>query len=99
MKPAYDSKGIPMEPGDVLRSFHFSTKRKNFYLYHVVCIHNDCLRAVPAFRLAQIEDKGGEMYLIGHVELFTIVQERPRFENGRCVNRKRVRDLPAPDKV
>lgn len=39
MKPGegYDSKGVPIYPGDLVRSYHFTGARwrKKYYLYHV----------------------------------------------------------------
>lgn len=37
---AWDKNGIPILPGDLLRSFHYKDGRRNMYLYHVVC-HDD----------------------------------------------------------
>lgn len=32
----YDRKGVPIHPGDLIRSFHFiGARRKRYYLYHV----------------------------------------------------------------
>lgn len=54
----YDKHGIPIHPGDLLRTPHFrGPRRRIYYLYHVACLMRDdetgheYLRMVPASRL------------------------------------------------
>ena len=48
----YDRNGIPIYPGDLLRTFHFrgGPHGRNYYLYHVVVMDVEAggLRMVPA---------------------------------------------------
>ena len=43
----HDSKGIPIYPGDLLRSYHFTGKhQKVYYLYHVALMIEGAMRMV-----------------------------------------------------
>lgn len=33
---AWDNKGVPILPGDLVRTFHYRDGRRNMYVYHVV---------------------------------------------------------------
>lgn len=58
----HDAKGIPIHPGDLLRSFHFrGARRKVYYLYHVVTRREDgSLWAVPTSELEPtLRNRGG----------------------------------------
>jgi hypothetical protein len=58
----FDCKGIPVYPGDLIRSKHFVGKRrKQYYLYHVAVWNSiyKCLEMVPTCCLEPTKDKGG----------------------------------------
>lgn len=49
MGELYDIKGIPIYPGDLLRTYHFTGRRnKIYYLYHVATKDGHGLRLLPA---------------------------------------------------
>ncbi len=55
----HDSKGIPIYPGDLLRSFHFRGQRRRiFYLYHVAIFDSEAggMRMMPASYLRENAD-------------------------------------------
>lgn len=41
----YDERGIPLEEGDLIRVFHFRTKRKKYWMYKRVFRHEGFLMA------------------------------------------------------
>lgn len=44
----HDMYGVPICPGDLLKSFHFTDRRrKRHYLYHVAVKHGDHLMMIP----------------------------------------------------
>lgn len=50
----FDKNGIPIYPGDLLRTFHFTgPRRKKFFLYHVAVFDRDAsaMRMVPVNHL------------------------------------------------
>lgn len=54
----YDTKGVPIYPGDLIRSYHFTGARnKRFYLYHVVTKGVGGLYGVPTEWLAMNESE------------------------------------------
>ena len=63
MKPgeAYDSRGFPIYPGDLLRSFHFMGSRygRYYYLYHVAVLRDGELDMVPTAYLEKSLIAGG----------------------------------------
>ena len=57
----YDRRGIPIMPGDLLRSIHFKDYRRRWhYLYHVV---NDEMVAVPLAQALGGRANGGDVPL------------------------------------
>lgn len=55
-----DVKGIPICPGDLLRSFHYiGARRKRHFLYHVAVLENDTLFAVPTSHLEPTKRNDG----------------------------------------
>lgn len=62
MKPGdvYDKNGVPVYPGDLVRTFHFTgPRRRRFYLYHTaVCVEGH-LRLIPTSHLEPSKIKGG----------------------------------------
>jgi hypothetical protein len=61
----FDKKGVPIYPGDLIRSFHFrGARRKIYYLYHVAVLKNGRMWMVPTCYLdPTIKDTGGRCYL------------------------------------
>lgn len=56
----YDLKGVPIFPGDLLRTFHFiGSRRKRHYLYHTVVNEDGYLCMVPTCWLETPLQKGG----------------------------------------
>ena len=48
-----DSKGIPIYPGDLLKSLHFTgARRKRYWLYHLVVYREGALRMAHPHTLA-----------------------------------------------
>lgn len=58
-----DKNGVPIYPGDLLRSFHFraARRRKVHYLYHTAVYNDqsDCMEMVPVSHLEPTKRKGG----------------------------------------
>ena len=92
----HDSKGYPIYPGDLLRSYHYRTRKKIYYLYHVAVFVNGYMEFVPTCHLQPEKTKGGGRGMLaknyeGH---FTIIDgygpepylsydERPRNKNRK----------------
>jgi hypothetical protein len=62
----HDKKGVPIYPGDLLKSFHFAgARRKRYWLYHVVVASPERagtrypLEMVPASHLEPTKRGGG----------------------------------------
>jgi len=86
----FDSQGIPIYPGDLLRTFHFigSRRRKN-YLYHVAVMDREAgaLRMVPVFHLdAALRDhadnRGGNPLLSDGLGAEATVIDGQSFRDG-----------------
>ena len=62
---AFDCKGRPIYPGDLLRSYHFTDRRrKRHWLYHVAVIREGHLEAVPTCHLQPgMEKQGGSAWI------------------------------------
>lgn len=65
-EPFYDRKGVPIYPGDLLKSFHFTgARRKKYWLYHVVVAPPERagttfpLEMVPTSHLEPTKRSGG----------------------------------------
>lgn len=53
----HDSKGIPIYPGDLLRSFHFrGARRRIYYLYHVALMIDGAMRMVGVCEVPEVID-------------------------------------------
>lgn len=64
----HDRRGVPIYPGDLLKTDHFVDRRgKRYYLYHVVVERKDeggCLEMVPASHLEpRFRNQGGRCWL------------------------------------
>jgi hypothetical protein len=56
----YDKNGIPIYPGDLIRTFHYRGKRRRiFYLYHTVILREGYLEMVPTCHLEPTKAKSG----------------------------------------
>ena len=56
----HDSKGVPIYPGDLLKSYHFTDRRRRkWYLYHVAVMRDGALRMVPTSHLEPTLVSGG----------------------------------------
>lgn len=60
----YDKRGIPIYPGDLIRSPHFQTKRKKYYLYHVAVFNGEYMEMVPTSHLHEPLQQGGGRCLL-----------------------------------
>jgi hypothetical protein len=61
-----DKKGVPIYPGDLLRSYHFRAARRRevYYLYHVATYQNGAMHMTPAHWLEPSAPRnGGECLL------------------------------------
>lgn len=73
----HDKKGVPIYPGDLLKTFHFIGSRgKKYYLYHVACYQDNMMVAVPTCHLEQTKVSGGGKYrmsqdLLLHTEVIS----------------------------
>jgi len=59
---AYDRRGCPIYPGDLIKSYHFTgKKRKKYYLYHVAVLEekNEFMEMVPVSHLQKDKIRGG----------------------------------------
>ncbi len=55
-----DRKGVPIYPGDLLRSDHFRDRRgKRYYLYHVAVYKDSALYMTPVAFLEPTKRTGG----------------------------------------
>lgn len=57
---AVDRRGVPIYPGDLLKSLHFTDRRrKQHYLYHTVVRDGEYLLVVPTSHLEPTKVAGG----------------------------------------
>lgn len=63
----HDKRGVPIYPGDLIRSFHFIGPRKRrYYLYHVAVWNSEesCMEMVPTSELEPSRrNRGGRCWL------------------------------------
>lgn len=61
----YDIKGVPIYPGDLIRSYHFKDyKGQVYYLYHVAVYQDKAMRMVPVSELEPTKaNLGGDCLL------------------------------------
>lgn len=56
----HDRKGVPIYPGDLLRSFHYvGRRRKVYYLYHTAVMRDGAMCMVPTSHLEPTKAGGG----------------------------------------
>jgi hypothetical protein len=71
----WDRKGVPIYPGDLLRSLHFiGARKKKYWLYHVAVMDTEAggMRMVPTKHLeptkrTAIDSRGGDPLLSDHL--------------------------------
>ena len=75
MSDLYDKRGVPIYPGDLLKSFHFQgARRKRYYLYHVAVDDNGRMKMIPACWLEPTKRSGGgDVYLSAEIASATEV--------------------------
>ena len=74
----YDNTGKQILEGDLLKIFHFKSKRKNHYMYHVVVME---IGTFPVLACKEhYEDKP-------HYRLFQIVENRV-YRNAKIIGEK-----------
>jgi hypothetical protein len=59
----HDKHGVPIYPGDLIRSFHFrgGPRRRIYYLYHTAAYVDGAMRMVPTMFLEPTKrNRGGE---------------------------------------
>lgn len=66
--PLYDIKGYPIQPGDLVRTYHFTGRRgKIHYLYHVASLpenNSNGLKLIPAaWADPNYEKDGGDCFV------------------------------------
>jgi hypothetical protein len=61
----HDRKGVPIYPGDLIKSDHFiGASGKRYYLYHVACLEGERLYMVPTCWLDTSQKRSGGKCLI-----------------------------------
>jgi len=56
----HDKNGVPVYPGDLIRSFHFrGPRRKVYYLYHTAVMRDGHMEMVPTSHLEPSKVNGG----------------------------------------
>lgn len=57
----HDKNGVPIYPGDLIRSFHFraARRRKVHYLYHTACFIDGAMWMEPTAKLEPTKAKVG----------------------------------------
>ena len=65
-----DRKGVPIHPGDLIRSFHFiGPRRKRYYLYHTAVCRDGAMYMVPTSHLEPTKVEGGGCCLLSQNHL------------------------------
>jgi len=63
----YDKNGVPIYPGDLLRTFHFTgPRRRKWYLYHTAIFNqqHQCMEGVPTSEIEpSLVGRGGRFWL------------------------------------
>lgn len=87
----YDKRGVPIEPGDLLRSDHYRDRRRMNYLYHVAVKEGDFLRAVPTKNLEPSKrNQGGDCLITEQLaKCFEIIHGHGPGEDMDFRDRKR----------
>jgi hypothetical protein len=73
----HDMNGIPIYPGDLLKSFHFvGRRRKRHYVYHTAVFKGGAMRMVPTCHLEPTKVSGGgaclmDQALMNHAEVIS----------------------------
>lgn len=81
---AFDSKGVPIYPGDLLRSFHFRGARRNrYWLYHIAMWNekHETMEMVPVREAAGLGATGGRCWITRE----RMDGEQTTIIDGKCV--------------
>jgi len=61
----HDKRGVPIYPGDLIRSYHFQDRRgRTFYLYHTAVFKDGAMWMVPTDHLQPEKISGGGSCLL-----------------------------------
>lgn len=55
----FDKRGVPIYPGDLIRSYHFRDRRRTYYLYHTATMKDGGMYMVPTDHLEPSKVAGG----------------------------------------
>lgn len=82
----YDMHDVPIYPGDLLRSFHFTgVHNKRWYLYHTAVNRNGSLYMVPVAHLEPTQiSGGGDCWL--HQKMADTVEVIQGYGPGKCLD-------------
>lgn len=89
----HDRRGVPIYPGDLIRSPHFRTKRKRYWLYHTAVLRGDTMQMVPTSDLEPTQAGQGGVCLLTQ-DLVADSEVISGYGPGACEyfdDRKRVR--------
>lgn len=82
---AWDKKGIPIQHGDLLKTYHFTDGRRKQFFYHVAVWRHDqnALEAIPySYVLPDSPCSGGRFCLIGMQSEMEVIEGDPHYDNG-----------------
>ena len=97
-----DKRGVPVYPGDLIRSPHFKDRRgRQYWLYHVAVYRDGALFLVPTSHLEPTQVKGGGSCLLSQ-DLLRDARVIDGHGPGDCLDytdrpRRVVPDLPLID--
>jgi hypothetical protein len=82
-EPLRDRRGVPICRGDLVRTPHFRTRRRKYWLYHVAV--GDPIQLVPAQYLDPgVEDTGGRCFLTQ--DLASVCEVIAGYGPGECLD-------------
>ncbi len=95
---ARDKRGVPIYPGDLLKSPHFVDRRgRRHWLYHVAVQGQRCMEMVPVSHLEPTKVLGGGRCWLSH-ELARIAEVIEGYGPGQILDfhdRKRHKEIDA----
>ena len=81
-----DSRGIPIYPGDLLRSYHFTDRKgRKYYLYHTAVYRDGAMVMVPTCHLEPTRIKGGGSCLMSD-EIAATIKVISGYGPGDCLD-------------
>lgn len=81
-----DSRGVPIYPGDLIRSYHFTGARnKRYYLYHTAVYQDGGMWLVPTSHLEPAKVASGGKCLLGQ-DLMAEAEVISGYGPGECVD-------------